>query len=114
MATPRFAWGIDVGNRALKAVKLVSTAEGLVIDDFDVIEHENILSRSGRQPRLNHSNRAGEFCSAASRHRKRTDRCGCNRATELCALHQITAGGAEEDSRDRPLRSDSADSISVG
>ena len=47
MAIPRFAWGIDVGNRALKAVKLVSTAEGLVIDDFDVIEHENILSEAG-------------------------------------------------------------------
>ncbi len=47
MATPRFAWGIDVGNRALKAVKLVSSAEGLVIDDFDVIEHETVLSESG-------------------------------------------------------------------
>src|SRR5579864_4899304 len=47
MATPRFAWGIDVGNRALKAVKLVSTAEGLVIDDFDVIEHETVLSSAG-------------------------------------------------------------------
>jgi type IV pilus assembly protein PilM len=47
MATPRFAWGIDIGNRALKAVKLVTTAEGLVIDDFDVIEHENVLSASG-------------------------------------------------------------------
>jgi type IV pilus assembly protein PilM len=47
MATPRFAWGIDIGNRALKAVKLVSTAEGLAIDDFDVIEHENVLSASG-------------------------------------------------------------------
>jgi type IV pilus assembly protein PilM len=47
MATPRFAWGIDVGNRALKAVKLISTAEGLVIDDFDVIEHDTVLSASG-------------------------------------------------------------------
>jgi type IV pilus assembly protein PilM len=47
MATPRFAWGIDVGNRALKAVKLTSTADGLVIDDFDVIEHETVLSEAG-------------------------------------------------------------------
>jgi type IV pilus assembly protein PilM len=47
MATPKFAWGIDIGNRALKAVKLVSSAEGLVIDDFDVIEHEGILSSAG-------------------------------------------------------------------
>ena len=47
MATPRFAWGIDIGNRALKAVKLVSSGEGLTIDDFDVIEHETVLSASG-------------------------------------------------------------------
>ena len=47
MATPRFAWGIDIGNRALKAVKLVGTADGLVIDDFDVVEHETVLSASG-------------------------------------------------------------------
>ena len=47
MATPRFAWGIDIGNRALKAVKLVQGADGLVIDDFDVVEHETVLSASG-------------------------------------------------------------------
>src|SRR3954464_3994367 len=42
-----YAWGIDVGNRALKAVKLVREAEGLRVDDFDVIEHETVLSESG-------------------------------------------------------------------
>jgi len=47
MANPRFAWGIDIGNRALKAVKLVREAEGLRVDDFDVIEHETVLSESG-------------------------------------------------------------------
>jgi type IV pilus assembly protein PilM len=47
MAAPRFAWGIDVGNRALKAVKLVAGADGLVIDEFDVVEHETVLSASG-------------------------------------------------------------------
>ena len=47
MATPRFAWGIDIGNRALKAVKLVPSGEGLTIDDFDVVEHETVLSASG-------------------------------------------------------------------
>jgi type IV pilus assembly protein PilM len=47
MATPKFAWGIDIGNRALKAVRLVSTAEGLVIDDFDAVEHETVLSAAG-------------------------------------------------------------------
>ncbi|QOV89277.1 type IV pilus assembly protein PilM [Humisphaera borealis] len=47
MATPRVAWGIDIGNRALKAVKLVRTATGVKIDDYDVIEHENLLSNAG-------------------------------------------------------------------
>jgi type IV pilus assembly protein PilM len=48
MASPRFAWGIDVGNRALKAVKLVrDPAGGMRVDDVDVIEHEHILSDAG-------------------------------------------------------------------
>jgi type IV pilus assembly protein PilM len=48
MANPRFAWGIDVGNRALKAVKLVRDGSGgMRIDDVDVIEHEHILSDAG-------------------------------------------------------------------
>lgn len=42
-----FAWGIDIGNRALKAVKLVRENGGVRIDDFDVIEHEHILSNAG-------------------------------------------------------------------
>src|SRR5437763_9624142 len=47
MATPRFAWGIDVGNRALKAVKLVRDGDGMRVDDFEVIEHETVLSNAG-------------------------------------------------------------------
>ena len=47
MATPRFAWGIDIGNRALKAVRLSPGPEGLKIDDFDVVEHEQVLSNAG-------------------------------------------------------------------
>src|SRR5579862_9790285 len=47
MATPRIAWGIDVGNRALKAIKLVRDGDSLRIDDFEVIEHEQILSQAG-------------------------------------------------------------------
>src|SRR5687768_13067194 len=41
------AWGIDIGNRALKAVKLQRTADGLKIVDFAFIEHDSILSESG-------------------------------------------------------------------
>ncbi|MGD0461987.1 MAG: type IV pilus assembly protein PilM [Tepidisphaeraceae bacterium] len=47
MAIARFAWGIDIGNRALKAIKLVRGDSGLRIDDFEVIEHENVLSNAG-------------------------------------------------------------------
>ena len=46
MAT-RFAWGIDIGNRALKAIKLVRDGDAVRVDDFDVIEHETVLSNSG-------------------------------------------------------------------
>jgi type IV pilus assembly protein PilM len=48
MASARFAWGIDIGNRALKAIKLVRGDDGqLHVDDFEVIEHENVLSNAG-------------------------------------------------------------------
>ena len=41
------AWGIDIGNRALKAVKLQRVADGIKIVDFAFIEHDSILSESG-------------------------------------------------------------------
>ena len=41
------AWGIDIGNRALKAIKLVREGDGFRIDDFEIIEHEQILSVAG-------------------------------------------------------------------
>ncbi|HEX8342439.1 MAG TPA: type IV pilus assembly protein PilM [Tepidisphaeraceae bacterium] len=47
MASARFAWGIDIGNRALKAVKLVRDGDALRVDDFELIEHETILSQAG-------------------------------------------------------------------
>src|SRR4051794_28831217 len=47
MASARFAWGIDVGNRALKAVKLVRDGDQLRVDDFELIEHDHVLSNAG-------------------------------------------------------------------
>lgn len=47
MGIPRFAWGIDVGNRALKAIRLVRDGDQFRIDDFEVIEHEQIISQAG-------------------------------------------------------------------
>lgn len=47
MASPRTAWGIDIGNRALKAIKLVRDGETIRVDDFDFVEHETVLSQAG-------------------------------------------------------------------
>jgi len=47
MANARSAWGIDIGNRALKAVRVAREADGVRITDFEVVEHENILSNAG-------------------------------------------------------------------
>ncbi len=47
MASARFAWGIDDGNRALKAEKLVREGDGFRVDDFEFIEHETFLSQAG-------------------------------------------------------------------
>jgi type IV pilus assembly protein PilM len=47
MATARSAWGIDIGNRALKAIKVVRDGARLRVDDVEVIEHEQILSTAG-------------------------------------------------------------------
>ncbi len=41
------AWGIDLGNRALKAVKLTRENAGLRVEDFEIVEHEQILSQAG-------------------------------------------------------------------
>ncbi len=41
----RTAWGIDVGNCKLKALKLTMEPEGVTVSDFAVIEHEKILSQ---------------------------------------------------------------------
>ena len=41
------AWGIDLGNRALKAIKLVREGDTFRITDFEIIEHEQVLSAAG-------------------------------------------------------------------
>ena len=44
---PATAWGIDIGNRGLKAVKLARAAEGIKVADYAFVEHETILSEAG-------------------------------------------------------------------
>jgi type IV pilus assembly protein PilM len=47
MATLNSAWGIDIGNRALKAVRLLRKDDGIHVNDVEIIEHEHILSQAG-------------------------------------------------------------------
>jgi type IV pilus assembly protein PilM len=46
MATSKSAWGIDLGQCALKALKLGRSDEGVSVEACDVVEHPTILSRS--------------------------------------------------------------------
>ena len=45
MAAPKSVWGIDIGQCALKALKLRSINEELQLEAFDYIEHPKILSQ---------------------------------------------------------------------
>ena len=47
MAAKLPVWGIDVGQCSLKAMKLQVAGEGVELAEFDVIEHEGILSQAG-------------------------------------------------------------------
>ena len=46
MATAKTAWGIDIGQSALKALKLRNVDGQLQVDAFEIIEHPQILSQS--------------------------------------------------------------------
>ncbi len=45
MATPKTVWGIDIGQVALKAIKLRNADGELKVEAFDIIEHPRILSQ---------------------------------------------------------------------
>ncbi|RPI64519.1 MAG: type IV pilus assembly protein PilM [Planctomycetaceae bacterium] len=45
MATPKSVWGIDIGQCALKALKLRNIDGQLQVEAFDIIEHPRILSQ---------------------------------------------------------------------
>ena len=93
MATPRFAWGIDVGNRALKAIRLSPGPDGLRIDDFDVVEHEQVLSNAGDNKDTLIQTALANF---VQRHDMRggVGRRGRQRAIQLCPFYQASAGRA--------------------
>lgn len=45
MAIPKTAWGIDIGQCALKALKLRDVEGEMQVEAFDIIEHPKILSQ---------------------------------------------------------------------
>ena len=45
MATAKTVWGIDIGQCALKALKLRSVDNELRLEAFDVIDHPRILTQ---------------------------------------------------------------------
>jgi type IV pilus assembly protein PilM len=47
MAILRNAWGIDIGNQALKAVRLTREGDGLKVQDVAYIPHDTPLNESG-------------------------------------------------------------------
>ena len=49
MVAKKTVWGIDIGNCALKALKLSSVDDQLKVEAFDIVEHGEILS----QPNVN-------------------------------------------------------------
>jgi type IV pilus assembly protein PilM len=51
MATPKTVWGIDIGQVALKAVKLRNAEGELQVEAFDIIEHSKILSEPDADPK---------------------------------------------------------------
>jgi len=44
MANKKAAWGVEVGAQAIKVMKLVRTANGVALDDFDVLPFKTVLS----------------------------------------------------------------------
>jgi len=50
MATAKSAWGIEIGASALKAIRLVREGSSVVVTDFTVIPHQQVLSAPDVDP----------------------------------------------------------------
>ncbi|MCI0631647.1 MAG: type IV pilus assembly protein PilM [Phycisphaerales bacterium] len=44
MATPKAAWGIEIGAHAIKALRLERNGDGVAVSDFAVIPHKKVLT----------------------------------------------------------------------
>ena len=50
MATAKSAWGIEIGASALKAIRLSREGDSVVVTDFTVIPHQQVLSAPDVDP----------------------------------------------------------------
>jgi type IV pilus assembly protein PilM len=64
MATAKSAWGIEIGASALKAVRLVREGDSVVVTDFTVIPHQQVLSAPDVDPAAMVRFTLGQFLAA--------------------------------------------------
>jgi len=64
MATAKSAWGIEIGASALKAIRLVREGGSVVVTDFTVIPHQQVLSAPDVDPAAMVRFTLGQFLAA--------------------------------------------------
>ena len=112
MAKIQAVWAIDIGQAALKALKLVpgETPDQVVAEAFDFIEYPKILSQPDADP--------DELVrEALATFLERNDLKGCKVAIAVPGpgrpgqVHQAAAGREEADPRHRQVRGPAADPL---
>jgi type IV pilus assembly protein PilM len=64
MATAKSAWGIEIGASALKAIRLVREGDSVVVTDFTVIPHQQVLYAPDVDPTAMVRFTLGQFLAA--------------------------------------------------
>ena len=64
MATAKSAWGIEIGASALKAIRLVREGDSVVVTDFTVIPHQQVLAAPDVDPAAMVRFTLGQFLAA--------------------------------------------------
>jgi len=64
MATAKSAWGIEIGASALKAIRLVREGDSVVVTDFTVIPHQQVISAPDVDPAAMVRFTLGQFLAA--------------------------------------------------
>ena len=64
MATAKSAWGIEIGASALKAIRLAREGDSVVVTDFTVIPHQQVLSAPDVDPAAMVRFTLGQFLAA--------------------------------------------------